>query len=261
MKSPRKGYIPIFLTITGIIALLIPLVNSTIAHAGGGRVNLYISLIPNCIILLNSYIMRIYLCPTHAEDLAAKLCDNFRCFSRRAFIHYIFLAMNVGFLATVSIYIHFLVGVFFYLIMHILLIVAYSRVINLNIFEVTKEPFLFKGYLFSFLFWILLTPLLFFGMVWRGAESLPIVPYVLMLGFMAAVSFAGLFNTHTPLLFRLMIFSGSLVFVISDLFIGITGPEQQSVFRYWINPTYITAIFFISHSIIPLSCSTSICED
>lgn len=261
MKSSKRGYIPIFLAITGIIALLIPLVNSASAYIRGGRVNLYISFIPNCIILFNSYIMRLYLCPTHAEDLAARLCDNFRCFSRRAFIHYIFLAMNVGFLATVTIYIHFLLGVFFYLIMHILLIVGYAKVINLNIFEVAKEPFLLRGYIFSIFFWMLVTPLLFFGLVWRGAESLPILPYVVMLGFMAAVSFAGLFNLHTPLLFRLMIFSGSLVFVISDLFIGITGPEQQSVFRYWINPTYITAIFFISHSIIPLSCSTSICQE
>lgn len=253
MNGNKSRVVSVFIILTGTISLIVPLLNSLISFLNSTAVNVYISFIPNCIILINSYLMWLYLTPTEEEEEKARLCDDFRCFSRREFIRYILIAMNVGFLATILIYIIFLAGVFLYLIMHIILILAYSRVINLKPADISKDSYLLRSYLFSFIFWLLFTPFLFFALVWRGKESLVLLPYAGVLGFMAAVSFAALFNLHTPLLFRLMIFFGSLVFVISDLFIGLTGPEMNPTFRYWINPTYITAIFLISHSILPLT--------
>ncbi|MCG8572332.1 MAG: hypothetical protein MJB14_19535, partial [Spirochaetes bacterium] len=116
---------------------------------------------------------------------------------------------------------------------------------DLKDFWVTKKFFLIGHFTLLLLFVILV----FFIFVYRDYTSLPLLPYVIFLGAMASIALFSLYLKKWPLLFRLMITLGALIFVLSDLLIGLIGPDNlSSILVYFVNPTYIIAIFLLQYS-------------
>ncbi|MCG8571534.1 MAG: hypothetical protein MJB14_15470, partial [Spirochaetes bacterium] len=112
----KPAYIKLVIVL-GILALMIPLFNSYFSYRSGSFINKYINWLTNFIMLLAAYLLRFTIYPWHPNDGKKDFC----CFQ---FIQLIFIAMNIGFIATITIYSFFLVGAFIYLVMHIFIILA-----------------------------------------------------------------------------------------------------------------------------------------
>lgn len=170
------------------------------------------------------------------------------------YLNWMVVAMAVGLVATVLIQSNFFLGAGIYLIMQICLIITFSGILHMQPRRILNSPMLKRPFLITTGFWLIITPLVFILFVYNGAFSLVVVPYVAMLGLMAAVVWLGLGYGKRPLSFRVLGAVGAASFVFSDALIGhmvFVNPETS--WQLLISPTYVLAIILLSHALLAWS--------
>lgn len=247
MKMKNKKTL-ILLALIFIVSCIIPVLNSGYAYSKEIIMNNYISWIPSILNVFSAWLIFLMINGFSGAnfDFHLHCSDDQKC-SLKRFSFLILISMHLGLIATITIYYNFLTGVFFYFIMHIFLIIAYLSFINKDFLYTKKVGNRLFFFLYS-LIWFIAVNILFYIFAYTGTESLVLLPYAYILGSMNAIAVLGLFYNQRPLLFRILIFTGSLIFMISDIFIVMTGNEMKSPTLYFINPTYVWAIFLILYS-------------
>lgn len=156
--------------------------------------------------------------------------------------------MIVGLAATIVIYYRFIPGMLIYLVMQVLLITAFSGIVHLEPKDFLKPP-LRTASIFCIVSWAVIGPAIFMLFVYGGSHALIVVPYVTALVLMALAASLGLAYTGRPPAFRMITFIGALSFVFSDTLIGHSVyMNPESGLEFLIAPTYVLAIFLISHA-------------
>lgn len=251
----KKGKFCVLVILSGFMAFFISCSNSFISWRIGQLNNMYISWIPNLFILISAYLIRFVIIDIEKTDQYLKKISQPKDFdfSARRFFNFLFAAMNIGFIATVVIYFNFLLGALFYFFMQITLIFAMSGIISFDLRKIYQHKKLFIIYICNFAFWFTLVPIIFFGLIYRDFSSLLLLPYAYILGCMTAVSLLNLLYIERPISFRLMITIGALIFLISDILIGLIGPDMKKTqLTYFVNPSYIAAISLLTFSAVAI---------
>jgi hypothetical protein len=238
--------------IAGIASLTIPVINSILSSQAGRLNDRLLSWVPNIILTTCAWLIRFLVMDTEktSNDLRqTDLLDDSSCNGKR-FINFMFLAMNVGMIATITIYFNFIIGAYIYFVMHILLIIAMSGTVTINPVKLKQNPFLARKTLFIILSVCISVVVIFFTVVWQGVSSAPYTPYVVILACMASLGFTGMIYGKRSLWFRLYLLTGAVLFVISDFFIGMINfdPVTNRFYTYFVNPTYVAAIYFLLYS-------------
>lgn len=157
-------------------------------------------------------------------------------------------AMIVGLAATIVIYFRFIPGMLIYLVMQVLLITAFSGIVHLAPKDFLKPP-VRTASIFCVVSWAVIGPMMFLAFVYGVSHALIVIPYVTVLVLMALAASLGLAYTGRPIVFRMMTFIGALSFVFSDTLIGHSVyMNPESGLEFLIAPTYVLAIFLISHA-------------
>ncbi|MFX0073099.1 MAG: lysoplasmalogenase family protein [Candidatus Hermodarchaeota archaeon] len=172
------------------------------------------------------------------------------------FIDSMFLAMIVGTIASITIHYNFIIGVFFYLIMQIIHIYAFSGIIHYapKLVFTNKAGSVKKPAIISTIGFIMFIPILYVTMIiptW-GLYSLFVLPYVLVLVLMTLITYWGLGYINRPLRFRIMLCLGASFFLFSDLMIGYSVFDPFYLAPLLIYPTWILAIFFMQLAVLEL---------
>jgi hypothetical protein len=207
--------------------------------------------LPSILVLAAVYIIRFFVID---KDKSIEIINDTYPFkikntNFKKYINFLFITMHIGLFATITIHYHFLAGAVIYFLMHLAIIFALSGIINLNLATVIKNKKIFILYLLNFIFWFLVSNIIFYFFAYKSLNSLIFLPYVYILGLMTCISFLGLFYTKRSILFRLVTALGALIFLISDTFIGYAGKkEMDTIVLYFINPTYILSIILLTYS-------------
>ncbi|MFX0184750.1 MAG: lysoplasmalogenase family protein [Candidatus Hodarchaeota archaeon] len=136
------------------------------------------------------------------------------------YLNWMVIAMIVGFIAAMTIAYGFIYGMIVYLIMQLCLIFSFSGIITLNPAKFRAQPHLFRKIVVIILIWLLLIPTIYFALVYSGPDSLVVIPYVIIIGVMACLSWFGIVYDHRSRLFRWLMVIASGLFVFSDTLVG-----------------------------------------
>ena len=234
-----------------VLSIIISIFNSYNFYINDLIKNKIMFFLPSILILIAAYIIRFLVIDINRS---IKIIDDTYPFKSKntnfkIYINFLFVAMHIGLLATITIHYHFFTGAVIYFFMHIAIIFAFSGIINLNLGAVIKNKKIFIFYLLNFIFWFFISNIIFFFFAYKNLNSLIFLPYVYILGLMTCISFLGLFYTKRSALFRLVTALGALIFLISDTFIGYAGKKEMgTIFLYFINPTYVLSIIMFTYS-------------
>lgn len=255
-KSIRWA-IPLILSILSIITIVI----AEIFHQIHSSKNVPLIWLASIFVTVSTIFARFFVIDT---EKFSQIIQNTNPFSKislkpKRFLNFIVISMLIGLIATISLAFDFIIGMLFYLITQISLIISFSGILTLNVFEIKKNPDMYLKYLVSIIFWTLTIPIIYFLLIFNGLESLVVIPYVMGIGTMACISWFGLAYKERSLLFRILIAAGSILFVYSDTLIG---NAKFGTFRIplgiTIDITYVIGILFISHSMLFLRDKTGI---
>jgi hypothetical protein len=226
------------------------LISEVINQIQGSKI-LIIAWLASLLVTVSTFIIRFYSIDSeNFKEIIQKTnpVEN-RQLKPLRFLNWNLIAMIVGLVATIVIAYDFIIGMIIYLLMQISLIIAFSGIIVISPSTQLNHPKLRKIFLISIIFWIVFIPLIFFIFVWNGTESLVVVPYVVVIGSMACISWFGVAYNHRSKLFRYFIVIASGLFVFSDLLIGNARYGMIRIDIYLlIDITYVLNILLMSHA-------------
>ncbi len=255
MPKYKKG-IQIILIFLPIIAFIGSIIQQVLHGISGWTENpLWIGYIASILITLGAFLFS-YLY-ADVDQLSKSLQESSDSseypLKPRRFLKIMPYAMLVGIGATIAIHQQFVIGMGLYFVMQILLIIAFSGIINLRI----KVMFSKKRRVVNIIimvFWLAYMLTIFPLLILPGLEGimLYLVPiYVLSLIIMGAIAFLQLPYRKRSLGMRVVLALGATSFIFSDTLIGITvfgHPFEWSAAL--IQPTYVLAIALISIAIL-----------
>lgn len=241
--------IPLILSILSIITI----VTAEILHQIENSKNVPLIWLASIFVTVSTIFVRFFVIDTEKFSQVIQNTNPLSNISLKPkrFLNFIVISMLIGLVATISLAFDFIIGMIFYLITQISLIISFSGILTINVFEIKKNPDIYLKYLFSIIFWTLAIPIIYFFLIFNGLESLVVIPYVMAIGMMACISWFGLAYNGRSLLFRIIIPVGAVLFVFSDTLIG---NAKFGTFRIplgiAIDITYVMSILFISHSML-----------
>lgn len=173
----------------------------------------------------------------------------------RRFLNVLPYAMLVGIGATIAIHQEFIIGMGLYFIMQILLIIAFSGIINLRFRTLFSKERRFVNIIIVG-FWLVYMVTVFPFLILPGLLDEPVMAilvslYVLSLIMMGVVAFLQLPYRKRSLGLRIAMALGATSFIFSDTLIGYTAFVQDFTnSSVLIQPTYVLAIALISAAIL-----------
>ncbi|MHA2034935.1 MAG: lysoplasmalogenase family protein [Promethearchaeota archaeon] len=248
-KISKKVILPSILGITGFITILI----SEIINQVQGSKIVFIAWLASILITISTLIIRFYSIDTKKfEEIISNTnpVESYQLKPQR-FLNWIVISMIIGLIATITIHYDFIIGVILYLLMQFSLIIAFSGIFVISRRIPLNHPKTRRVYLISIILWAILIPVLYIMFVYRDKESLIVIPYVVVIGIMACISWFGLCYNQRSLVFRLMIVIASAIFVFSDLLIGNARYGRFQIEIYFlIDITYVLNILLMSHAVL-----------
>lgn len=244
-----KLLIPIILGSMGFLSILI---SELIVLVQGEKI-VEVTWLASALIMISTFTIRFYsINPDKFDQIiqSTNPVEGIELHSLR-FLNWIVVAMVIGLVATVTIASDFIMGVLVYLVMQICLIISFSGIFSLKPSELLSDPDLRRSSIISLSFWIIVIPAIYFILVYSGPESLIVIPYVIVIGVMAFISWFGLGYNQRSRTFRGLIVAASFLFVFSDSLIGNARYGLVPLeLNYLIDVTYVLNNLLMSHAVL-----------
>ncbi len=170
------------------------------------------------------------------------------------FLNLMPLAMLFCSIADYVIHQDFIIGMLLFLVAQLFYIVAYTGIVHLNP-KILLSMLTKRLTLFSTFFWIILTIMLYFTLLFSPSNiiTILIVPYMIVLMLNALVASWGLGYKKRNLFFRLLLFAGAILFFISDAILAINKFSKSILYSaLWIGATYLLAVFLLQFAVLSL---------
>jgi hypothetical protein len=255
MTKNKKSILMILISLP-IIAFVLSVIQQVVVIMKGTN-PLWIGYIASILITLGTFLFRyVY---ADVDQLSKTLQESGGSTDNqlkpRRFLNVLPYAMLVGVGATIAIHQEFIVGMGLYFVMQILLIIAFSGIINLKFKTLfSKEKRVVTIIIVGF--WLVYMLTVFPFLILPGLLDEPVMAilvslYVLSLIMMGLIAFLQLPYRKRSLGLRIAMALGATSFIFSDTLIGYTAFVQDFTnSSVLIQPTYVLAIALISAAIL-----------
>lgn len=251
VNTSSRFMLPFLLGIAGLLAII----TSTIIIINNPKI-VEITWLASVFIVIATLVIRFYSLDIDGFAETIKQTDPGNTdLDGRKFVNWMTIAMIIGLAATVIIHYGFEIGMGSYLLMQVALIKAFSGIFPLRMSTIRNSGFeaLKKAATRSIIFWVPAVILIYTILIYGGAESLIVVPYVIMIGIMAHYTWYGLVYSNRNKFFRWLPVIASGLFLFSDSLIGadIFGRFDVNIYLvHIIDLTYVFNIFLMSQAML-----------
>jgi hypothetical protein len=148
----------------------------------------------------------------------------------------------------------FVVGMLTFLVAQVLLIIAYSGIINFNprlIFSNQTK----RLAIISTIIWVAIPCLLYFFLIFNPEDimTLIVIPYVIVICIMGWLTYIAFGYSDRSIMFRLMLAGGASWFFISDALLAIGRFNSEITIpmsALTVGTTYLLAVFLLQYAVL-----------